>query len=340
MAAYQEIQNTLQYIETHLGEPLEIQVLADEAHLSVYYFQRLFSKLVGRPIAEYQKQRRLARALELLRQSDDTILDIALELGFGSHETFTRAFKAAFHMTPDEARRHERKLSGYTPVLMPDVTMAYTLVEENMPLVADGLILEISRRVYDSDRLFAGFRVNCTFGVPNSLNPGVVWNYLDDKSWRTLPYLHAQGCHMGIPGPRTDGQEGFSYFAGAQVTQFDDAFLNTRDWPGFDNLPDYLEHAIATIPAGEYLVCTYTTEDFSALVVDGMAKVHKYFTGTFIPNHGIQIDSPTIEIYDERSLRWHPSYRPREDVPHFAPCEPKLSQWEGPEMEFQIKVKG
>ncbi len=339
MAAYQEIQDTLKQLEEHLGEPLEIRALADRAHLSVYYFQRLFTRLVGRPIAEYQKQRRLARSLELLRNGEERILDIALQLGFGSHETFSRSFKTAFDMTPEEARRHERKLSGFTTVLMPDVTMAYRVVEEDMPLVADGLVLEVSRRVYPEARLFAGFRVNCASGVPNSLNPGVVWNYLDDKRWRTLPCLHPRGCHAGIPGPRTDGKKGYSYFAGAQVTRCDGAFTGTRDWPGFGNLPDYLEPACVGVPPGEYLVCTFTAEDFTALVIDGFDKAYRYFLGAFVSKHKLRIDGPTIDVYDERSLRWHPSYRPQEDVPHLEPREPRLSQWEGPEMELQLKLK-
>jgi len=339
MVAFQDIQDTLKRIEDNIDEPLDIPALATAAHLSPYYFQRLFTRLVGWPVAEYQKQRRLARALDMLLNSDKRILDIALEVGFTSHEIFTRTFKAAFNTTPEETRRTLNMTSGYSVVLMPDITMRYTLVDENVPLVAEGIVLEISRRVYNEERLFGGFRVNCQYGAPNNLNPGVTWNYVRESSWRTIPYLHPQGCHVGIPRPRTDGQKGFSYLAGAQVSQRDDIFEQSCSWPGFPDLPDYLEHGYAAVPPGEYLVCTFTAEDFEALVVDGIEKAQRYFYGTFIKEHGIQIDGRAIEIYDERSQRWHPHYRPQDDTPHFAPCEPKLSQWEGPEMELQIKIK-
>lgn len=336
MIAYQEIQDTLQRMEGHLNEPLDIQALAAQAHLSPYYFQRLFTRLVGRPVAEYQKQRRLARSLDELLQGDARIVDIALQLGFQNHETFSRAFREAFGVTPAEFRRSGRKSSGVTPVLMPDVTMSYQLVDEDVPLVADGVVLEITRRHYSNDRLYAGFRVDCPGGVPNGLNPGVAWNYLDDKPMRTVPHLHPQGDHAGIAQGLDSG---FRYLAGCQVTHREDAFIQNRDWPGFGGLPAYLAPDYATIPPGDYLVCTFTAEDFSKLVVEAMDKVVGYFFRTFVAKHALRVEGPMIEVYDERSLRWHPSYRMENDAPHLAQREPRLSQWEGPEMEIQIKLQ-
>ena len=340
MVAFQNIQDTIKRIENNIAEPLDIPTLATAAHLSPYYFQRLFTRLVGLPIAEYQKQRRLARSLELLLNGDKRILDIALDLGFTNHDTFTRAFKAAFGLTPADARKLDnRQPGGFTYVHMPDVTMRYTLIDENVPLVTEGLVLEISRRVYTEERLFAGVQVNCSPGLTNSSNPGIAWSYWDTTSWNALPYLHPHGCHAGKPASRSDGQKGFSYLAGAQVTQRDKTFEQSRNWPGLPTLPDYLVYGYMNLPPGEYLVCTFTAEDFGELVEDSFQKAHRYLHGTFIKEHGLQPDSSTIDIYDKRSLRWHPHQRLHDDLPHIALCEPKLSQWEGPEMELQVKIK-
>lgn len=336
MIAYEEIQDTLVRMEACLDEPLDIQALSALAHLSPYYFQRLFTRLVGRPIAEYQKQRRLARSIDELLRGDERIIDIALRLGFQTPETFSRAFREAFGMSPAEFRKSGRKPSGFTPVLMPDVTMAYRLVEEGMPLVADGVVLEITRRHYADERLYAGFQVDCPGGAPNGLNPGVAWNYLDDKLMHSMPHLHPQGDHAGISQPI---EKGFRYLAGCQVTQSDPSFLQSRNWPGFGALPSYLEAGWITIPSGEYLVCTFTAEDFSQLVVEAMDKVVGYFFGTFITKNALRVEGTMIEVYDERSLRWHPFYRLENDVPHLIAREPRLSQWEGPEMEIQIRIQ-
>jgi len=155
IVAYQEIQNTLEYIEKNIAEPLDIKTLAAKARLSPYYFQRLFSRLVGRPIADYHKQRRLYYSRFALRDTSENILDIALQFGFQNHETFTRAFKASYDITPKEYRNGKRIEPSL--VVVPDVTLRYKLVDEDVPLVSDGIILEITRRIYSHERIYAGF---------------------------------------------------------------------------------------------------------------------------------------------------------------------------------------
>ena len=101
MHAWEAIQKTLDYIEDHIGEDISIEELAKLAALSQFYYQRLFSRLVNEPVREYIKLRRLARAVEVLQNKQKRIIDIALDYGFGSHETFTRAFKETYGITPD-----------------------------------------------------------------------------------------------------------------------------------------------------------------------------------------------------------------------------------------------
>lgn len=96
MHAWEQIQATVDYIEEHLSEEIKIETLAKLAALFPFYYQRLFSRLVKKPVNEYIKLRRLARASESLVNENKRILDIALDFGFSSHETFTRTFRNAF----------------------------------------------------------------------------------------------------------------------------------------------------------------------------------------------------------------------------------------------------
>ena len=102
MHAWEQIQITVDYIEEHLAEEMKIENLAQRASLSQFYFQRLFSRLVRKPVNEYIKLRRLARASDALLDKSNRILDIALDLGFSSHEILTRTFKSTYGMTPEE----------------------------------------------------------------------------------------------------------------------------------------------------------------------------------------------------------------------------------------------
>ena len=67
MHAWETIEHSLDYIDEHLGEEVKIEELAGMAALSPFYFQRLFKRLVHKPVQEYVKLRRLAKAVEALR---------------------------------------------------------------------------------------------------------------------------------------------------------------------------------------------------------------------------------------------------------------------------------
>ena len=74
MHAWEQIQLTLDFIEEHLNEDISTEYLAGLAALSPFYYQRLFRRLVKKPVGEYIKLRRMAKATELLLNKDQRIL--------------------------------------------------------------------------------------------------------------------------------------------------------------------------------------------------------------------------------------------------------------------------
>jgi AraC family transcriptional regulator len=100
-----QIQRGVDYIEGHLEQPIAISAVARESGMSQWHFQRMFKGLTGDTVKDYIRARRLARALDLLLNTDRRIIDIAVEADFDSQESFTRAFKAAFDETPARYRK-------------------------------------------------------------------------------------------------------------------------------------------------------------------------------------------------------------------------------------------
>ena len=96
----ESIHRAIRYMEDHLREELTIRDIAQQAALSPFYFQKGFAMLCGMTVGDYIRQRRLSVAgLEILT-TDRKIIDIALEAGYDSPDSFTRAF-ARFHgVTP------------------------------------------------------------------------------------------------------------------------------------------------------------------------------------------------------------------------------------------------
>jgi AraC-like DNA-binding protein len=78
--------------------------MARAACFSQRQFHRLMVQVFGETPGTYQRRRRLDLGAWLLLTSRATILDIALETGFESHETFTRAFRTRFGITPSAFR--------------------------------------------------------------------------------------------------------------------------------------------------------------------------------------------------------------------------------------------
>ncbi len=154
MVAWEVIQAVLDTIEQNLSEDIRIEFLADKASLSTFYFQRLFKKLVRKPVNEYIKVRRLARASNDVAASQRKIGDIAMDYGFSSHANFTRAFTASYGVSPEEYRSHPITLNHF---IKPDLRIAHSDIGENMPLITDGIVVEVSRRKQDTPRYFLGF---------------------------------------------------------------------------------------------------------------------------------------------------------------------------------------
>ncbi len=73
---------------------------------SEYHMSRMFHKLSGMPFRDYVRMRKLAFALDEVKNTRRAFLDIAVDYGFQSQEAFIRAFREAYHTTPGEYRKN------------------------------------------------------------------------------------------------------------------------------------------------------------------------------------------------------------------------------------------
>lgn len=99
------VQIGINYIESNLDFDMSLAQVAKEAGLSQWHFQRIFKALTNETLKTYIRSRRLSNSLEKLITTDMRIIDIAITAGYDSQESFTRAFKASFNLTPNEYRK-------------------------------------------------------------------------------------------------------------------------------------------------------------------------------------------------------------------------------------------
>ena len=94
------LQKAIDFVEVHLRDELTLDDVAKAAGLSRYHLHRVFSAAFGDSLKGYIRKRRLTEAAHLLRTTDQRIIEVALQAGFGSQEAFTRAFSKHFDATP------------------------------------------------------------------------------------------------------------------------------------------------------------------------------------------------------------------------------------------------
>jgi AraC family transcriptional regulator len=98
------VEKAIWFIESHFSHDVTLDDLAKVCGLSRFQTSRLFSHTTGRTATAYVRGRRLTEAARMLADGAPDILAVALQAGYGSHEAFSRAFRAQFGLSPAELR--------------------------------------------------------------------------------------------------------------------------------------------------------------------------------------------------------------------------------------------
>ena len=286
MHAWEAIEQSLTYIEEHLTGEISTEELANTVGLSPFYFQRLFKRLVNKPVQEYVKLRRLATVIENLKSTEQKILDIALDYGFSSHANFTRAFKETYGITPEDYRGNLPMLNTFKKT---EVAMNYVLIDEGVPLVTGNIVLEIQRTMLEKPEIYLGLetevRISEQIPVGESTGadvPGQLWKRYHMEKASIAANLNTT-VEMGMSHTEDTAQNLFTYFAGGLV----------------QTIPDRLQNGFVKkeLLAGEYLVCRVEAENFEDLVTVALDQAGKYLFGIWLPRHNLTTEPFSAEKY-------------------------------------------
>ncbi len=196
------VNKALWYVESHFAREMSLDESASIGGVSRYHMSRAFGAAMGRPIMQYVRGRRLTEAARSLANGAPDILSVALDVGYGSHEAFTRAFRDQFGVTP-EMIRAQGNLNNIE--LVEPIKMDETLIANlEPPRFVNGKVLLIAG-------VGARYDCNSSAGIPAQ------WQ-------RFLP-------HFGnIPGQisrvaygvicNSDDEGNFDYICGVEVSDF------------------------------------------------------------------------------------------------------------------------
>ena len=109
------VQRMQDYIEEHLRNDISFADVAKVSLFSPWHARRLFLEYTGVTPAEYIRKLRLKQSALKLRDEDVKVLDVALDLGFGSVDGYQRAFRKEFGCNPSEYSVRPIPLHLFTP---------------------------------------------------------------------------------------------------------------------------------------------------------------------------------------------------------------------------------
>ncbi|SEO35030.1 AraC family transcriptional regulator [Paenibacillus sp. OV219] len=233
-----QIQMTIDYVEAHIAEELSLAHLARIAKLSDFHFHRVFLNMAGETVMDYVRKRRLAKSAYQVAHTDARLLDIALAHGFQNHETFTRAFKRMFDLTPAEYRKQGIKPTAYSKLnvlqgkfnpYLGGIRMDYRLVMKPAFKVI-GFDLETSTRDGENHRQIPAFWQEYIKGGWGRRIP----NRVHKDNWVELGLCHSFDMESGK----------FKYTIGMEVDTFEgveDSDLVCREFGA-------AEYAVFTTP--------------------------------------------------------------------------------------------
>ena len=262
---HERIIRTLVYIQEHLDDELELEQVAAVAAFSRFHFHRIFRGLAGETLGEYIRRLRLERAARNLKHLGDPITQIALQAGFETHESFTRAFGDMFGISPSayraghrcapepDAGAHADDASGYHP---PDYTDIPPVEVRDLPPMR----VVFLRHVGPYDQVGATWgRLMAWTGRRGLLGPGM----------RLIGIVHDD--------PDVTPPEKVRYDAAVAVSR---------------PVRPEGEFGVMEIAGGSYAVVTHKGPYL------GLGKVYQRIYGGWLPGSGRQLrDAPAFEEY-------------------------------------------
>lgn len=105
------INDIIGYIEGNISERMALEDISRQFCVSEFHFNRMFKTVVGKTLKQYILGRKLTRSLENLKNTGESIIDIAYDYGFAYPEVFSRAFKKQFGVSPAVYRKEKAEVA-------------------------------------------------------------------------------------------------------------------------------------------------------------------------------------------------------------------------------------
>ena len=274
------IQNAINYIEDHLTEEIDHELVARESFSSSYHFQRVFSILSGYTLGEYIRSRRLSLAGTELVTGKERVIDIAMKYGYESPDSFAKAFQKFHGITPSQARSSGAVLKNFSRL--------------SFKITLEGGSIMNYRIVEMDELLLTGFKRRFT-GTPENRQRQ------DHKlavSTRLKQYVlqgAAHDCDTVYEVITNVGDDGYDFYIASKL---DPIIMEEFEEELGEFAKDYEN---ISIPAGKYLVCETQRCQYPT---DMLEDLRKKAVTEWLPSAGYELtNAPEFDV-----IHWYWKY--------------------------------
>jgi AraC family transcriptional regulator len=203
------IDRVLEYLGSHLDEPLDIHRLAEEAYLSPYHFHRVYVAMVGETLADTLRRRRLHMAAVALVTSTQPIAKIAERAGYAHVQAFARIFRDGYGITPTQYRLHGQLSAALHRAAQPLAKehFMFNLKDVRIESVPSAYVIALEHRG-DYQTIGHSFEKLCAWAAGKGFfrNDSRSWGiYYDDPSSKPKSDLVSEAC---VEAPANERGEG------------------------------------------------------------------------------------------------------------------------------------
>lgn len=279
MSYMKALERAIFYIENNLDIDIKVEDVAKEAGYSYYHLTRQFSAILGESIGSYIRKRKLADASRKLIYTDEKIIDIAIFYGFESSESFSRAFKAIYKVSPNEYRKNKIEVMiGRKPKID---KIQFKHLTKHMTVIPE--IVEIEDMNVVGIRGYTNLKDNTIPSLWNEFNLNI----------HKIKNVNEKSRRVGICEACDDGNT--LYTMNDEVIFSEVVAVEVEKCEEVSNL-----FVKKTIKGGKYAVFTHIGS------LENLRKTFEYIWGTWVLTTSEKLDfREDFELYDERFLGFY-----------------------------------
>jgi len=283
MNYFQRLQSSIEYIENNLSEEITLIDVARESNCSLFHFHRLFQVIVGNSVKEYIRNRRLTLAAKDLVETDTPVIDIAFDYQYGAPESFTRAFKKMYGLSPTEYR----KWGAFAP-LTEKANLLKVYYEELKKGIKMKPIIKVKKEFKVIGIELSTQHSSCQKDVPK------FWKEISqEKSFQKIEGLKNPSEIYGICYGTCNGKCNDSAFSKNADDSDEFGYLICSEIDNFNNIPEGF--VTRTMSKGKY--AAFTIKGGFLEIQKGIETIYK----NWLSNTSYELaHSPHFEKYDDR----------------------------------------